>query len=219
MQTALLYFCLAGLAAALPVLLGIWLWRIDSHPVLEAVSRLRRLPVAARLVLVAFVAQLIVYGSTKTNGNGYVEGGVTNGNGYGEGGLTNGPSALPPPLMMLAGEMPTVFGFTSNQFAAGFVLSHVGFGDPRGFEMPVAATEARPMYRHRHQESQRLTASPMPEKALVLFPVAAFSARMCTSCRSRCRRNNRWRSIWERGSGWSSMFLPVWAGIWAIRRS
>ncbi|MBR4617682.1 MAG: hypothetical protein IKO55_18900, partial [Kiritimatiellae bacterium] len=140
MQTALLYFCLAGLAAALPVLLGIWLWRIDSHPVLEAVSRLRRLPVAARLVLVAFVAQLIVYGSTKTNGNGYVEGGVTNGNGYGEGGLTNGPSALPPPLMMLAGEMPTVFGFTSNQFAAGFVLSHVGFGDPCGFEMPPSAS-------------------------------------------------------------------------------
>ena len=73
MQTALLYFCFAGLAATLPVLLGIWLWRMDSHPVLEAVSRLRRLPVAARLFLGAFVAQLIVYGSTKTNENGYAD--------------------------------------------------------------------------------------------------------------------------------------------------
>ena len=138
MQTALLYFCFAGLAVTLPVLLGIWLWRMDSRPVLEAVSRLRRLPVVVRLGLVAFVAQLIVYGSTKTNENGYVEGGVTNGNGYGEGGVTNGPSGMPgtpPPLTMLAdGGQPTVFGFTWNQLAAGFVLSHVGFGEPCGFD-------------------------------------------------------------------------------------
>jgi len=109
MQTAFLYLGAFGLALSLPVLAAAWLCKQDSHPLLDAVSRLRRLPRIVQLALLAFVAQLIVYGSTKTNS----------------------PSALPPgplanPPLPLMGDGPaTVSGFTPEQLAAGFVLAHV----------------------------------------------------------------------------------------------
>ena len=109
MQTAFLYLGAFGLALSLPVLAAAWLYRQDSHPLLDAASRLRRLPRIVQLALLAFVAQLIVYGSTKTNS----------------------PSALPPgplanPPLPLMGDGPaTVSGFTPEQLAAGFVLAHV----------------------------------------------------------------------------------------------
>ena len=42
MQTFFLYFGLSGLAVTLLALLAVWLCREGSHPVLEAVSRIRR---------------------------------------------------------------------------------------------------------------------------------------------------------------------------------
>ena len=129
MRMFLLYFGLSGLALTLLTLFAVWICREGSHPVLESISRIRRLPRIVQLFLLAFVLQLIVHGSTKTNSNGYVEGGAT-----------NGPTALPPPLMMLAGEMPTVFGFTSNQLAAGFVLSRVDAAGSCSFAPPPGAS-------------------------------------------------------------------------------
>ena len=137
MQTFFLYFGLFGLALFLPVLFAIWLWRVDARPVLEAVSRIRRHPIAVQLLVLALVARLFVFGSVKTNGNNSAGGGVT-----------NGPSGLPPPGMMppplallpAEGDLPTVSGFTSNQLAAGFVLSRVDFGGAGGFAPPDGAT-------------------------------------------------------------------------------
>ena len=146
MQTFFLYFGLVGLALTLPPLFAIGLWRMDSHPVLEAVSRIRRHPIAVQLFLAAFVLHLIVHGSIKTNANGYVEGGVTNGSGGAEGGVTNGPSGLPPPGMPpplalpMAGGDPTVYGFTSNQLAVGFVLSRVDAAGSCAFAPPSGAS-------------------------------------------------------------------------------
>ena len=65
MQTAFLYLGAFGLALTLPVLAAAWLYRQDSHPLLDAASRLRRLPRIVQLALLAFVAQLIVYGSQR----------------------------------------------------------------------------------------------------------------------------------------------------------
>ena len=136
MQTFFLYLGLVGLAVTLPALFAIWLWRVDFRPVLEVVSRIRRHPIAVQLLLVAFVVRLIVFASVKTNENGYVEGGVT-----------NGPSVLPPPgmapslaLPMAEGDVPTVFGFTSNQLATGFVLSRMGACDSCSFAPPGGAS-------------------------------------------------------------------------------
>ena len=144
MQTIFLYLGFFGLAVTLPPLVVIWLYRQDAHPVLEAVSRIRRLPRFAQLLVLAFVVQLIVHGSTKTNGTNYVEGGMTNGPGYVEGGLAGGTYGMPAagvpvgplagPMASPGGEPPTVFGFTTNQFAAGFVMARVAGCCGRGFE-------------------------------------------------------------------------------------
>ena len=111
MQTFFLYFGLSGLALTLLALSAVGLWQMDSHPVLEAVSRIRRHPIAVQLFLAAFVLHLIVHGSTKTNANRQVRGGD-----------------------------PTVYGFTSNQLAAGFVLSRVDAGGSCSFAPPLGAS-------------------------------------------------------------------------------
>ena len=130
MQTAFLYFGLAGLAASLPLVFLAWIWRTGSHPVLEALSRVRRRSVLVQLALLAFVVNLIVYGSVKTSGSGRVEGGVT-----------NGPSGLPPPMLQMpAGNGASFFGFTADQIAAGFALSEVGHGGSWDFDPPASAT-------------------------------------------------------------------------------
>ena len=136
MKTFFLYFGLSGVAATLPALFCVWLWRKDSHPVLDALSRIRRRSFAVQFMLLAFVLHLIVHGSVKTNGTGQVEGGVT-----------NGPSGLPPPGMPLPPLMPPAagsgsapFGFTADQLAAGFVLSDVGYGGSWSFDPPASAT-------------------------------------------------------------------------------
>ena len=129
MQTCFLYLGLVGLALALPALVVVWLYRQDVHPVLEAVSRVRRLPRVVQLFVLAFVVQLIVHGSVKTNGTNQVEGGIA-----------NGPSGMPmagvldSPLASPGGEPATVFGFTMNQLAAGFVMTAVGCGGSWSFE-------------------------------------------------------------------------------------
>ena len=127
MQTAFLYLGAFGLALSLPVLAAAWLCKQDSHPLLEAVARLRRLPRIVQLFLLAFVAQLIVHGSTKTNSPSA---------------LPPGPLGNPPPPLL--GDGPAaVFGFTPEQVAAGFVLAHVDpsagfdFAPPDGIT-PVA---------------------------------------------------------------------------------
>ena len=112
MQTFFLYFGLSGLALTLPVLFAVWLCLQSSHPVLEAVSRIRHLPRIVQLFLAAFVLQLIVHGSTKTNVNRLVR----------------------------VGDDPTVFGFTSNQLAVGFVLSRVDAGGSCDFAPPAGAS-------------------------------------------------------------------------------
>ena len=130
MQTAFLYFGVAGLAASLPLVFLAWIWRTGSHPVLEALSRVRRRSALVQLALLAFVVNLIVYGSVKTSGSGRVEGGVT-----------NGPSGLPPPMLQMpAGNGASFFGFTADQIAAGFALSEVGHGGSWDFDPPASAT-------------------------------------------------------------------------------
>ena len=155
MQTAFLYLGVFGLAAALLTLAAVLLCRTDFRPALEVVSRIRRLPRIVQLLLLAFVVQMVVHGSTKTNGNNNVEGGITNGSGYVEGGVTNGPSGLPPGLLgnppppALPGDGPaTIFGFTPEQIAAGFVFAQVEpaaapcFAPPGGVD-PVAEWRLR----------------------------------------------------------------------------
>ena len=136
MKTFFLYFGLSGIAAALPALFCVWLWQKDSHPVLDALSRIRRRSFAVQFFLLAFVLHLIVHGSVKTNGTGQVEGGVT-----------NGPSGLPPLGMQTLPLLPpssgsgfAPFGFTAGQLAAGFVLSDVGYGGSWSFDPPDGAT-------------------------------------------------------------------------------
>ena len=111
MRTFFLYFGLSGLALMLLALFAVGLWRMDSHPVLEAVSRIRRHPIAVQLFLAAFVVRLILFASVKTNENRQVRGG---------------------------GD-PTVFGFTSNQLAVGFVLSRVDAAGSCDFAPPSGA--------------------------------------------------------------------------------
>ena len=106
MQTVILYLALFGLALALPALAITWICMQDAHPLLDAASRIRRLPKLVQLAIAAFVAHLIVYGSSKTNS---------------------------PPMRIVGDGTQTVFGFTPEQFAAGFVMSRVGFGESWGF--------------------------------------------------------------------------------------
>ena len=106
MQTAILYFALFGLALTLPALAAAMMLRRGSHPLLDAASRIRRLPKLVQVAIAAFVAHLIVYGSSKTNS---------------------------PPMRLVGDGTQTVFGFTPEQFAAGFVMSRVGFGESWGF--------------------------------------------------------------------------------------
>ncbi|MBQ6328248.1 MAG: hypothetical protein IJI35_04465, partial [Kiritimatiellae bacterium] len=119
MQTFFLYLGLVGLAVTLPALFAIWLWRVDFHPVLEVVSRIRRHPIAVQLLLVAFVVRLIVFASVKTNENRQVRG----------------------------GDDPAAFGFTSNQLAMGFVLSRMGVCDSCSFAPPGGASVVEPWLR------------------------------------------------------------------------
>ena len=124
MQTFFLCFGLAGFAVSLAVLAGIVLCRIDARPVLDAVLRIRRLPMPVQVLLVAFLVQLIVVASTKTNETGHVGGGAA-----------SGPVGALGGTLMSQGEAPaTVFGFTTNQLAAGFVLTTVGIGGSWSFE-------------------------------------------------------------------------------------
>lgn len=136
MQTFFLYIGLSGLAITLTTIFAIWLLHNGSHPVLEAVSRIRCLPRIAQFFLIAFVLQLIVHGSTKTNANGHVEGSVTNS----PSGLQ--PLSMLPPLAlsMADDDSPTIFGFTSNQLAMGFVLSQVSVGGSYTFSPPGSAS-------------------------------------------------------------------------------
>ena len=55
MQTFFLYVGLSGLAITLTTIFAIWLCHNGSHPVLEAVSRIRHLPRIAQFFLIAFV--------------------------------------------------------------------------------------------------------------------------------------------------------------------
>ncbi len=135
MQMFFLYFGLAGLVISLAVLVAIGLYRMDAHPVLEAASRIRRLPMPIQVLLVAFLVQLIVVASTKTNETGHVEGGTTNAPaGMLVTGMLGGAPTSPE-------EIPaTVFGFTTNQLAAGFVLTTVGYGESWSHEPFEGAT-------------------------------------------------------------------------------
>lgn len=67
MQNALMWVCLSALAVLVPVVAGLSLQAHGIHPVDELLGRFRRLPVLARMALLVFVVNLIVYGSTKTN--------------------------------------------------------------------------------------------------------------------------------------------------------
>ena len=103
MQTVILYLALFGLALALPALAITWICMQDAHPLLDAASRIRRLPKLVQLAIAAFVAHLIVYGSSKTNS---------------------------PPMRIVGDGTQTVFGFTPEQTALlmTFYLALDGYG-------------------------------------------------------------------------------------------
>ena len=96
MQSVLSWICLVGVSLLLPLSAVLWLHTHGIRPVDEVMSRFRRIPKFGQIMILVFVANLIVYGSTKTN---QVDGtsSPTNAPAGGEGG--DGPSTNAPPLL------------------------------------------------------------------------------------------------------------------------
>ena len=67
MQSVLSWVCLAGVSLLLPLSAVLWLHEHGIRPVDEVMSRFRRIPKFGQIMILVFVANLIVYGSTKTN--------------------------------------------------------------------------------------------------------------------------------------------------------
>ena len=66
-QSVLLWVCLAGISLLFPLSVVLWFHEHGIRPVDEVMSRFRRLPKFGQILILVFVANLIVYGSTKTN--------------------------------------------------------------------------------------------------------------------------------------------------------
>ena len=119
MQSVLSWVCLAGVSLLLPLSAVLWLHEHGIRPVDEVMSRFRRIPKFGQILILVFVANLIVYGSTKTNqvdgtssptnapagGDGEILSGGTGDDDFGGGSVTNdpgsgdGPSTNAPPLL------------------------------------------------------------------------------------------------------------------------
>lgn len=119
MQSVLSWVCLAGVSLLLPLSAVLWLHEHGIRPVDEVMSRFRRIPKFGQILTLVFVANLIVYGSTKTNqvdgtssptnapagGEGEISSGGTGDGDFGGGSVTNdpgpgdGPSTNAPPLL------------------------------------------------------------------------------------------------------------------------
>ena len=67
MQSVLSWVCLAGVSLLLPLSAVLWLHAHGIRLVDEVMSRFRRIPKFGQILILVFVANLIVYGSTKTN--------------------------------------------------------------------------------------------------------------------------------------------------------
>ena len=144
-QSVLMWVCIPSAAVLFTAALVLWLHERGIRPVAEVMTRFRRLPIFARIVLLVFVANLIVYGSTKTNqvdgassttnapaggeDPGTDSGSPTNGPWTGDGPSTNGllmTMAMPPPL-----SLPPVAGPLDGFVIAGLedVTNRTGFTD------------------------------------------------------------------------------------------
>ena len=110
MNSALLmYVALGGLAILLPSALVLWLHERGIRPLDGILRRFRRLPRLAQIVLLLFVVNLIVYGSTKAPTNGV----------DGAGGGTNAP----PPMLAMGRPRPLPGpAITSEDIARGWML-------------------------------------------------------------------------------------------------
>lgn len=124
-RTILMWTCLAALTVLAPTLFVIWCNIHQIFPGRRLLHVFRRLPWYAQFALAAFVAQLIVYGSTKTN--------QTSG---AEGGMTNAPPMMgASPLMMHCQNL--VADVSDSDIARGYQLAGVSTNSGYSYAMPT----------------------------------------------------------------------------------
>ena len=129
-----MYVCLALMAGLVPTMVVVWLREQGIQPMKRMIAAFRQLPLIAQIVILAFVANFIVYGSTKPgsdNGNN----GTGDDQGMERGGREGEADAQSPSsssrthaLSLIPRPSDTdeaIQGFTADEIAAGVVQTWI----------------------------------------------------------------------------------------------
>lgn len=133
-QTVLMWVALVGLSVLAPLLFALWCKERQLFPGRRLLATYRRLPWFGQILLLAFAAHLIVYGSTKTNVTDGVSGEVSSSQRLAE----RQPSeAMHPKAARRVLHVPTI---SADDIARGYRLAEVTTNASISYEMPDDAT-------------------------------------------------------------------------------
>ena len=131
-STILLYVCFVGAVLLAPLSILLWLHENGIHPVDELLGRFRRLPHLAQLAILVFVANLIVYGSTKMPTNDVPGGGTAPTN--------DAPPMMSAPRLFASGQT-IESDFSADELAVGYAVWRIGTNEDWRFDRPAHAEE------------------------------------------------------------------------------
>ena len=148
-----MYVCLALMAGLVPTMVVVWLREQGIQPMKRMIAAFRQLPLIAQIVILAFVANFIVYGSTKPgsdNGNN----GTGDDQGMERGGREGEADAQSPSsssrthaLSLIPRPSDTdeaIQGFTADEIAAGVVQTWIRTDEAWRFDLAPGATIIEP---------------------------------------------------------------------------